>query len=67
MNSVDNANDERHYFSLVIAIIIGLVGVYFRFAADSASNHVAMYNWVSNIVLIIGVAIALKGIFAILK
>ena len=67
MSSVENANNERHYVLITIALVIGLVGVYFRFAADPASNHVAIYNWVSNIILIIGVSVALKGIFAILK
>jgi hypothetical protein len=67
MNKTEEANAEQHYLLLVVATIIGLVGVYFRFAADAASGHVSIYNWISNIVLIIGVAIMLKAVFAILK
>jgi hypothetical protein len=66
-NSTEEANAERHYVLIVVAIIIGIVGVFFRFAADPASGHPFFYNCVSNILLIIGVALALKAIFAILK
>jgi len=62
MNSVENANDERHYFLITISIIIGLAGVYLRFVGDAA-----YLTWIANLVLIVGVAIALKGVFAILK
>lgn len=67
MKSVENANAERHYFTIVIAVFVALVGVYFRFAADPGSGHVSVYNWISNTILITGVAIALKGVFGILK
>jgi hypothetical protein len=67
MSSIENANNERHYMLLTVAIFVGIIGVFFRFAADDASGHVAIYNWVSNIILIIGVGIALKGVFSILK
>ncbi|GAC1308284.1 MAG: hypothetical protein NVSMB24_21700 [Mucilaginibacter sp.] len=61
MNKTEEANDERHYILLVVAIIIGIVGVYLRFADFQHSSLVA------NIILIIGVAIALKAVFTILK
>lgn len=61
MNKTEEANSERHYILLVIAIIIGIVGVYLRFADFNHSSLVA------NIILIIGVAIALKAVFTILK
>lgn len=61
MNPTEEANDERHYLLLVVAIIIGVVGVYLRFADFKYVNIVA------NIVLIAGVGIALKAVFAILK
>ena len=67
MNKTEEANEERHYILIVLAIIIGLVGVYFRFAADPASGHVFFYNCIANILLILGVGVALKAIFAILK
>jgi hypothetical protein len=59
---MENANDTRHYILLVIAIIIGLVGVFLRFAGDASVWSIA-----SNIILIIGVIVAFKAVFAILK
>lgn len=61
MNSTENANAEGHYKLMVLAIVIGIAGVYIRFADFNYSSMV------SNIVLIIGVLIALKSVFAILK
>jgi hypothetical protein len=61
MNPTEEANDARHYVLLVIAIIIGIVGVYLRFADFKYASIVA------NIILIIGVGIALKAVFTILK
>jgi len=60
MSSVQEANSERHYILLTISIVIGLVGVYLRFAND----HL---NIAANIILVIGVAVALKAVFAIMK
>ena len=62
MSSTEQANDERHYILIIIAIAVGLVGVFLRFAGDAP-----YFNWIANIILIIGVGIALKGVFAILK
>jgi len=62
MSSVENANDERHYILITVAIVIGLVGVFLRFAGDAP-----YYSWIANVILIVGVAVALKGVFAILK
>ena len=62
MSSVENANDERHYILLTVAIIIGLIGVFLRFAGEAP-----YYSWIANVILVCGVAIALKGVFAILK
>lgn len=61
-HSAEEANSTRHYVLLTIAIIIGLVGVYFRFAGDSF-----MYTSISNVIFIIGILIALKAVFTILK
>jgi cytochrome b subunit of formate dehydrogenase len=61
MNHTEEANQESHYILLVVAIIIGITGVYLRFADFHYSSIIA------NIILIAGVALALKGIFAILK
>ena len=62
MNKTEEANEERHYLLLVVAIFIGIIGVFLRFAADF--RHV---NLVANIILIIGVAIAMKAVSDILK
>ncbi len=67
MNKTEEANDERHYILIVIAIVIILFGVFFRFLAPENTTHVSMYNWVSNIFFVLGIGIALKGVFAILK
>ena len=61
MSSVENANAEGHYKLMVVAIAIGLTGVFLRFADFQYVNIVA------NIILIIGVLVALKSVFAILK
>ncbi len=61
MNATEEANSEKHYILMVIAIVIGLVGIYLRFADFRYNNIIA------NIILIIGVLIALKAVFAILK
>jgi len=61
MNPTEEANDARHYILLVVAIVIGIVGVYLRFADFKYVNIVA------NTILIIGVGIALKAVFTILK
>ncbi|WP_413669799.1 hypothetical protein ACEN9X_07590 [Mucilaginibacter sp. Mucisp86] len=65
MESMENANAEGHYKLLTVAIIIGIVGVYLRFAGDANSGF--MYTSISNIILIIGVLIALKCVFSIMK
>ncbi|MDF2431608.1 MAG: hypothetical protein JWP44_1239 [Mucilaginibacter sp.] len=61
MNSTEQANSESHYLLLVVAIVIGITGVYLRFVDFNYSSFIA------NILLIIGVLIALKAVFAILK
>ena len=61
MSSVQEANAEKHYILLVISIVIGLVGVYLRFADFNYASAI------SNIILIIGTIICLKAVFAIMK
>lgn len=65
MESMENANAEGHYKLLTVAIIIGIVGVYLRFAGDVNSGF--MYTSISNVILIIGILIALKCVFTIIK
>ena len=61
MNSMQEANSERHYILLVIAIVIGIVGVYLRFADFRYASAVA------NVILVAGVGVGLKAVFAILQ
>ena len=60
-NSVKEANSERHYVLLVISIVIGLVGVYLRFADFKHASAVA------NVILLCGVVVCLKAVFDIVK
>ena len=61
MNSMEEANSDRHYILLVIAIVIGLVGIYLRFADFKHASAVA------NIILAVGVVVCLKAVFTIIK
>ncbi len=61
MQSTENANAESHFKLIIIAVILGITGVYLRFIDFHYSNIIA------NIILIIGVGVALKAVFGILK
>ncbi|MET3503512.1 Tfp pilus assembly major pilin PilA [Mucilaginibacter rubeus] len=65
MESMENANAEGHYKLLTVAIVIGIVGVFLRFAGDANTGF--MFTSISNVILIIGILIALKCVFAIMK
>ncbi len=62
MDTREQANAPGHYILLTVAIIIGIVGVFLRFAGDARGWNIA-----ANIILIIGILIALKAVFAIMK
>jgi hypothetical protein len=62
MNTRENANATNHYLILTVAIIIGVVGVFFRFLGDSF-----LFTSISNVILIVGILIALRTVFAIIK
>jgi preprotein translocase subunit SecD len=62
MSSTQHANSERHYLLLTVAVIIGIVGVYLRFAGDAP-----IFNILSNIILVLGVIVALKAVFDIME
>ena len=64
MESMENANAEKHYKLLVLAIAIGIFGVFIRFAGDENSTY---FSVIANIALLIGAVIALKAVFAIMK
>jgi hypothetical protein len=57
---MQEANSERHYILLVIAIVIGLVGVYLRFADFKHASAVA------NLIMAVGAGVALKAVFNII-
>lgn len=61
-NTTEQANNPSHYILLTVAIIIGICGVYLRFLGEAPA-----FNWISNILLVIGVVIALKAVFTIMK
>jgi hypothetical protein len=61
MNTTEEANSPSHYLLMVVAVIIGIVGIYLRFFDFRYNNIIA------NIILGIGVIIALKAVFAVLK
>jgi hypothetical protein len=61
MNSMEEANSERHYLLLVLAIIVGIIGIYLRFVDFKHASLVA------NIIFAIGIAWALKIVVGILK
>jgi hypothetical protein len=67
MNKTEEANDEKHYVLMVLAIIVTIFGVYYRFAVPLSNGHPFTYNLISNIALVIGVILSLKSVFAILK
>ncbi|RKR81683.1 hypothetical protein BDD43_1833 [Mucilaginibacter gracilis] len=63
MSTREHANDTRHYLMLTVAIIIGILGVYIRFWGPESF----MLTSISNVVLVIGILIALKTVFTIMK
>lgn len=61
MSSTENANSENHYIVLTIAIFIGLVGVYLRFAGEAP-----IWSWIANAIMVVATAISLRTVFKIL-
>lgn len=59
--SMKRANELSIYKLITIGTLIGIVGVYLRFAADST-----MLSIISWAILLIGSIIACKGVFRIL-
>ena len=61
--SNDNgANETKHYVSLVVAIVLGLIGTFGRFIQDSF-----LATSVANVFLIIGAVYAISIVFKIMK
>ncbi|MBB5395731.1 MULTISPECIES: hypothetical protein [unclassified Mucilaginibacter] len=60
-SSTQKANAEGHYKFLVIAILIGITGIYLRFASFKYADAIA------NVIFILGIILALRAVFRILK
>lgn len=60
--SMKAANEASIYTWLIVGVVIGLVGAFFRFLHDSY-----IFSLISWIILFIGAAIAISNVFKILK
>lgn len=61
-DTVIAANSTSHYTIIVLGIVVGLVGIFLRFAGEAP-----IISWVSNILFVIGAVISIKGVLNILK
>ncbi|RZK49947.1 MAG: hypothetical protein EOO99_04155 [Pedobacter sp.] len=59
--SMATANESSIYMLMLVGILIGVVGVFLRFAGDST-----MLSIISWAILAVGTVIACKGVFKIL-
>ena len=59
--SIDTANQAAIYWLILVGVLIGMVGVYLRFAFNSTT--LSIVSWV---ILLIGAIVACKGVFKIL-
>lgn len=59
--SMKRANDTSIYKMLILGVLIGIVGVYLRFAGDSST--LSIVSWA---ILAVGTVVACKGVFKIL-
>ena len=59
--SMDTANQAAIYRLILVGVLIGMVGVYLRFAFNSTT--LSIVSWV---ILLIGAIVACKGVFKIL-
>ncbi len=59
--SMASANSTSNYTLILWGVLIGMVGVYLRFAFDSTT--LSIVSWV---ILLIGSVVACKGVFKIL-
>jgi uncharacterized membrane protein HdeD (DUF308 family) len=60
-HSMETANQSSIYWLILVGVLVGIVGVYLRFAGDSTT--LSIVSWV---ILLIGTIIACKGVFKIL-
>ena len=65
----NNANQTHYYKTLVVAIVLGLIGVFIRFVPDVCRNfdqHVSLFSAIANICLAVAAIIAFRTVFGIL-
>lgn len=60
-DSMKRANETSIYKLIILGVLIGMVGVYLRFAGDSST--LSIVSWA---ILFIGAIVACKGVFKIL-
>lgn len=61
MNPTEQANRPIHYLVIVLAVIICVIGLFTRFADFKEATAIA------NTIFIIGVAVALRAVYGILR
>ncbi|MNJ91481.1 hypothetical protein D3C87_91330 [compost metagenome] len=59
--SMKRANETSIYTMIILGVLIGIVGVYLRFAGDSTT--LSIVSWA---ILAVGTVVACKGVFKIL-
>ncbi|MBP3943348.1 hypothetical protein J5U18_07190 [Sphingobacteriaceae bacterium WQ 2009] len=65
----NNANQTHYYITMVVAVVFGMAGVFFRFLPDeipSLDQHGFLFTSISNVFLIIGSVLAFRTVFGIL-
>ena len=65
MNSMEKANATGTYIFLALTVFVGMAGVFIRFL-DEIWGHGFLFTSLSNVVLIIGIIMALKAVFSML-
>ncbi|WP_262248414.1 hypothetical protein [Parapedobacter soli] len=60
--TINNANETRHYVTLAIAVVIGMTGVFLRYLQDST-----LLSAISWVLLAIGWLIVFRVVFRIMK
>jgi len=61
-HSMATANTPSSYWTILMGTVIGIVGVFLRFAYDSTT--LSLISWA---ILAVGTVIACKGVFKILN
>lgn len=65
----NNANQTHYYVSLIVAIVIGLFGVFVRFVPDvipALDQMTFLFSTVANIAVLVAAFLAFKVVFGIL-